>query len=62
MREVPSSERLVLAMCFAMTALIALSVLEILHIVFLGCFNKAIINAINGLVGTILGMVIGRKV
>ena len=62
MREVPPSERLVLAMCFAIAALIALSVLEALHIVFLGSFNDAIFNAINGLVGTIIGIIIGRKV
>ena len=62
MREVPPSERLVLVMCFAVAALIALSVLEALHIVFLGSFNDAIFNAINGLVGTIIGIIIGRKV
>ena len=48
--------------CFAVAALIALSVLEALHIVFLGSFNDAIFNAINGLVGTIIGIIIGRKV
>ena len=43
-------------------ALIALSVLEALHIMFLGNFNDAVFNAINGLVGTIIGIIIGRKV
>jgi len=32
-----------------------------IEIVFLRIFNEAIFNSINGLVGTIMGLIIGRK-
>ena len=35
--------------------------LEALHILFPDSFNEAIFSAINGLEGTIISMIIGRK-
>ncbi|MDH5689205.1 MAG: hypothetical protein OEZ48_15255 [Candidatus Bathyarchaeota archaeon] len=32
-----------------------------IEIVFLGSFNETVFNAISGLVGTIIGLIIGRK-
>ena len=33
-----------------------------IEIVFLRSFNETIFNAINGLVGTIIGLIVDRKV
>ncbi|MCW3981733.1 MAG: hypothetical protein NWE81_01255 [Candidatus Bathyarchaeota archaeon] len=60
--EVPPSERFVYLMLFSIAALIIFAVIEALHIIFLRSFNESIFNAINGLVGTITGLIIGKKV
>ena len=60
--EVPPSERFVYLMLFSSAALIVFAVIEALHIIFLGSFNETIFNAINGLVGTIMGLIVGKKI
>ena len=48
-------------MYFAITALIALTAVEIVHIVYIGSFSSEIFSAITGLIGTIVGVLITSK-
>lgn len=59
--EIPPSERLVLLFQFSLIAMIALTALEIAHLVFLGVWNSEIFAAITGLVGAVTGIIIGAK-
>jgi hypothetical protein len=59
--EVPPSEKLVLAVCFAIAALIGLVILEVAHMAYLGSWNSEIFAAITGLIGTISGIFISQK-
>ena len=55
------SERLVCGLCFAFLALILLTFLEGLHIVFLGSFSSEIFASMTGIIGTIVGVFLVSK-
>ena len=54
--ELPPSERLVYGLYFALLALVLLTALEAVHIVFLRVFSTEIFSAITALIGTITGI------
>jgi len=54
--ELPPNERLVYGLYFAFLALILLTFLEALHIVFLRSFSSEIFASITGIIGTIVGV------
>ena len=54
--ELPPSERLVYGLYFAFLALILLTILETIHIIFLHAFSTEIFAAITALIGTITGI------
>ena len=58
--ELPN-EKLVLLVQFSMVAVGALTALELVHIVVLKVWNVEIFAAITGLIGTITGIILGRK-
>jgi len=58
--ELPN-EKLVLLVQFSMVAVGALTALELVHIVVLKVWNAEIFAAITGLIGTITGIILGRK-
>lgn len=55
------SERLVYGISFAIVALLSLTVLEAVHIVYIRSFSSEIFAAISMVVGTILGAFFGQK-
>jgi len=55
------SEKLEALVVFAMVALTSLAAIEVAHIAVLGSWNNEIFNAIVALIGTITGIIIGRK-
>ena len=59
--ELPPSERLVYGLCFSFVALLALVLLEALHMVFLRSFNEGVFAAITGIIGTISGIFLSAK-
>ncbi len=59
--EVLPSERLVLGVCFSVVALALLTVVEALHMIFLGSFNSEVFAGITLIIGTILGAFFGAK-
>lgn len=59
--EVPPSQGLVYAVVFAIAAIIALTVLEVAHMAFLGSWNTEIFAGIMSVVTFILGIFIGQK-
>lgn len=54
-------EKLVILTQFAMAAIIVLGAVEIAHVVVLGSWNSEVFSAITGLIGTVTGIIIGRK-
>lgn len=59
--EVPPSERLVSAIYLAIATLSGLTILEVVHMIFLGSFNEAIFSGIMGLVGSLISILVGAK-
>jgi len=59
--EVSPSERLVYGVSFAIVSLIALTALEITHLIILQRWSTEIFSAITLLIGTILGAFFGAK-
>ena len=55
------NERLVYGLCFAFLALILLTFLEAIHIVFLRSFSSEIFASITGVIGTIVGVFLVSK-
>jgi len=55
------SDRLVYGISFAIVALLSLTVLEAVHIVYIRSFSSEIFAAISMVVGTILGAFFGQK-
>ena len=55
------SEKLEALVVFAMVALTSLAAMEVAYIAVLGSWNAEIFNAIVALIGTITGIIIGRK-
>lgn len=54
--ELPPNESLVYGLYFAFLALILLTALETVHIVFLRAFSTEIFSAITALIGTVTGI------
>lgn len=59
--EVPPSERLILAIYLAIATLAVLTILEVIHMIFLGSFNEAIFSGIMSLIGSLIGILVGAK-
>jgi len=59
--EVPPSQRVMYALVFAIAAIVALTVLEVAHMAFLGSWNTEIFAGIMSVVTFILGIFIGQK-
>jgi len=59
--EVPPSQSIIYAVIFAIAAVIALTVLEVAHMAFLGVWNTEIFAGIMSVVTFILGIFIGQK-
>ena len=59
--EIPPSQGLVYAVVFAIAAIVALTVLEVAHMAFLGSWNTEIFAGIMSVVTFILGIFIGQK-
>jgi len=58
---IPPDPRLVIGVKFTVATTIALSALEITHILILGKWNSEIFAAITGLTGTITGILTAQK-
>lgn len=54
-------EKLVLGVKLAITMTVCLSALEVAHMALLHTWNSEVFAAITGLIGTISGVLIGRK-
>jgi hypothetical protein len=59
--EVPPSQRVVYAVVFAIATVVALTVLEVAHMAFLGSWNTEVFAGIMSVVTFILGIFIGQK-
>jgi len=59
--EIPPSQSVMYAVVFAIAAIIALTVLEVAHMAFLGSWNTEIFVGIMSVVTFILGIFIGQK-
>ena len=60
-KEDPPGELLVPTTIFSIVVIIALTILEIAHIIILGAWNMEIFASITGLIGTVAGILIGTK-
>ena len=58
--DIPS-ERIVSLVQFTIAALVVLAAVEIAHLAVLKTWNAEVFAAITGLVGTVTGVIIGRK-
>jgi len=59
--EIPPSQSVVFAVVFAVVAIVALTILEVAHMAFLGSWNTEIFTGIMSVVTFILGIFIGQK-
>ena len=59
--EEPPSQKLLYGIYFAFVALIALTILEAIHIIVVKAFSSEIFSAISLVVGTILGAFFSQK-
>jgi len=59
--EIPPSQRVMYVVIFAIAAIIALTVLEVAHMAFLGSWNTEIFAGIMSVVTFILGIFIGHS-
>jgi len=59
--EVPPSQSVVYAVVFAIAAIVALTILEVVHMAFLGSWNTEVFAGIMSVVTFILGIFIGQK-
>ena len=60
--EVPPSQTLVYGVFAAIAMLVLLTILEVVHMMFMGRFNSEIFATITLVVGTLLGTFFGQKV
>lgn len=61
MSEVPPSERLVLVVALTIAAMGAMTVLEVVYVVYMGQWSSEIFSAITSLAGLVVGTLIGAK-
>jgi len=59
--EEPPSQKLLYGIYFAFAALIALTVLEAIHILVVKTFSSEIFSAVSLIIGTILGAFFSQK-
>jgi len=59
--EIPPSQGVVYAVVFAVAAIIALTMLEVAHMTFLGTWNTEVFAGIMSVVTFVLGVFIGQK-
>lgn len=59
--ELPPSEDLIYCFIFCIVGIAVLSIVEVVHIIYLGSFNESVYTLISTLVGAITGIIIGRK-
>ena len=59
--EEPPSQKLLYGMYFAFAALIALTILEAIHMLIVKAFSTEIFSAISLVIGTILGAFFSQK-
>jgi hypothetical protein len=55
------NEQLVYMVKFAIAMLACLSAVEIAHIALMGAWNSEVFSAITGLVGTVMGIFVGKR-
>ena len=55
------SERLVLVVALTIVAMAVMTVLEVVHVVFLGVWNSEVFSAITSLAGLVVGTLIGAR-
>ena len=55
------TDRFVLIVCLMIVFFVGLSILELVHMVFMGTWNETVFNGIMLVVGTIVGAVWGRS-
>jgi len=55
------SERFLIIVALMIVFFVGLSLLEVIHIVFLGSWNEVVFNGIMLIVGTIVGAIWGRQ-
>lgn len=60
--EIPPSQKLIYGMYFMMMFFTALTAIQIVHVIFLGCFNNEIFHLMNTLISIIVGVFFGAKV
>jgi len=60
-RVIPPEPKLLYGVYFALSGLVALVVLEALHLIVLRAWNSEIFAAITGLIGTIIGVFFGKE-
>ena len=58
----PPSERLVMITEFSIAAIVALTAIEVVHVIVLRSWNAEVFSALSGLIGTVTGIIVGRKV
>jgi len=58
--DIPS-ERIVSLVQFTVVAIVVLSAIEIVHMVVLKVWNAEVFAAITALIGTVTGVIIGKK-
>jgi len=56
--EVPPSSTLVFAIQFCLLALLALTAIEVVHILILHRLNEAVLGVMSSLIGTVIGTLI----
>jgi len=61
MEEAPPSEKLVLVVALTIAAIAVMTVLEVVHVIYLGVWNSEIFSAITSLAGLVVGTLIGAK-
>jgi len=59
--EEPPSDTLVYGVTFGIAALIALTTLQVAHLITLRRWSQEIFAAITGLIGTIMGIFLGKR-
>lgn len=55
------NEKLVYAVKFAVSMVVCLTILEIVHLAVLHVWNSEVFAAITGLSGTVMGIFVGQK-
>lgn len=58
--EIPPSLRATLLFYFSIACIVCLSILEAIHMVALGSWSAEIFTVISTLIGSIIGIIVGR--